>query len=482
MPYTKTTWVDANTPAIDASHLNKIEEGIRVAQLTAESATPGSTAATAVHVVTGFTFTDIQTQITAASAAGGGMVVLPEGVYTGATRIELRDNVTIRGAGQGATILRGSSGIAAGVIVAVSSDTVSDAAVEDLDGGRERVVGDQRCAAVDRFAGVVEPGDGVERDDRHLVELVRRLQGHGLPGVQLVDRGIETSSIRTLIRASNIDTALDTGITITGATDCRVESTRVATTGSTGVNKHGINIVAASDRAQVTGCRIVPSGGMGVHGDASPGLLIADNLIDVSAGTLEGVGITSTCTDSRIVGNRVLNGKDNGISVSAARCTVSHNLVDGTQFMGIQVNANDCVMNSNVIRNAGKSAGVSAWAGIDLNNVQHCIVIGNRCFDDQGTPTQKYGIGERGTSDNNTIGGNDLTGNLTAAMSLLGANTTVLANQRTLTRNQAAPYTVAKTDEAYQLRLTAAGTVTIPDAATLPNGWSVGVYQSVLGR
>jgi hypothetical protein len=83
MPYTKTTWVDANTPAIDASHLNKIEEGIRVAQLTAESATPGSTAATAVHVVTGFTFTDIQTQITAASAAGGGMVVLPEGVYTG---------------------------------------------------------------------------------------------------------------------------------------------------------------------------------------------------------------------------------------------------------------------------------------------------------------------------------------------------------------------------------------------------------------
>jgi hypothetical protein len=29
--------------------------------------------------------------------------------------------------------------------------------------------------------------------------------------------------------------------------------------------------------------------------------------------------------------------------------------------------------------------------------------------------------------------------------------------------------------------LTAAGTVTIPDAATLPNGWSVGVYQSVAG-
>jgi hypothetical protein len=481
MPYTKTTWVDASTPAIDASHLNKIEEGIRVAQLTAESATPGSTAATAVHVVTGFTFTDIQTQITAASAAGGGMVVLPEGVYTGATRIELRDNVTIRGAGQGATILRGSSGIAAGVIVAVSSDTVSDAAVEDL------------TVDANALSGI----NGVQLSTASRVSLNRVTVLNATIGIWLnlsadckvtdcrvfnsSTRGIETSSIRTLIRASNIDTALDTGITITGATDCRVESTRVATTGSTGVNKHGINIVAASDRAQITGCRIVPSGGMGVHGDASPGLLIADNLIDVSAGTLEGVGITSTCTDSRIVGNRVLNGKDNGISVSAARCTVSHNLVDGTQFMGIQVNANDCVINSNVIRNAGKSAGVSAWAGIDLNNVQHCIVIGNRCFDDQGTPTQKYGIGERGTSDNNTIGGNDLTGNLTAAMSLLGANTTVLANQRTLTRNQAAPYTVSKNDEAYQLRLTAAGTVTIPDAATLPNGWSVGVYQSVAG-
>jgi hypothetical protein len=66
-------------------------------------------------------------------------------------------------------------------------------------------------------------------------------------------------------------------------------------------------------------------------------------------------------------------------------------------------------------------------------------------------------------------------------MSLVGLNTVILANQRTLTRNQAAPYTIAKTDEAYQLRITATGTITIPDAATLPNGFSVGFYQAVTG-
>jgi parallel beta-helix repeat protein len=482
MPYTKTTWVDASTPAIDASHLNKIEEGIRVAQLTAESATPGSTAATAVHVVTGFTFADIQTQINTAAAAGGGTVALPEGVYSGNARIELKDNVVIRGAGQGATVLRGLSGVAGGVITALSADTVVDAVVQDL--------------TVD--ANVLAGVNGIQISTGSRVTVSRVTVTNGTIGIWLngsadckvIDclvsssstRGIETSSVRTLVRGCNIDTALDTGITVTGATDCRVESTRVAAVGSTGANKHGINIVAGSDRAQVAGCpRIAATGGMGVHVDASVGVEITGNVIDQSSATLEGIGLSATATDARVVGNRVINGKDNGISVSGARSIVTSNVVDGAQFMGIQVNANDCVVNSNVIRNAGKSAGVSAWAGVDLNNAQHCIVIGNRCFDDQGTPTQKYGIGERGTSDNNTIGGNDLAGNATAQTSLIGANTVLLANQRTPTRNQAAPYTVSRNDEAYQLRLTAAGTVTIPDAATLPNGFSVGFYQAVTG-
>jgi hypothetical protein len=432
--------------------------------------------------VSGTSFSDIQAQINAAAALGGGTVLLLTGLYTGNVRIELRDNVTIRGAGQGATILRALSGVAGGVITALSADTVVDAAVQDLTVDANTLAGINgiqlstatrpvisRVTTINTAIGIWLNGSA---DCKVLNFLVSNAS------VQ----GVQTSSIRTLISGGNIDTVADTGITVTGAPDCRIESTRIASVGATGATKHGINIVAGSDRTQVHGCpRIAATGGMGIHVDASSGVEISNNTIDQSSATLEGIGLSATATDARVIANRVLNGKDNGISVSGARSIVTSNEVDGAQFMGIQVNGNDCVVNSNVIRNSGKSGGASAWAGIDLNNVQRCIVIGNRCFDDQGTQTQKYGIGERGTSDNNTIGGNDLTGNLTSAMTLVGLNTVILANQRTPTRNQAAPYTVSRNDEAYQLRITATGTITIPDAATLPHGFSIGFYQAVTG-
>jgi hypothetical protein len=432
--------------------------------------------------VSGTSFSDIQAQINAAAALGGGTVLLLTGLYTGNVRIELRDNVTIRGAGQGATILRALSGVAGGVIVALSADTVVDAAVQDL------------TVDANTLAGV--------------------------NGIQL-----STATRVTISRVTTINTAI--GIWLNGSADCKVLNFlvsnasvqrnpdvkyphahqwlehrhcarhgdhghwgtrlpyrvhRIASVGATGTTKHGINIVAGSDRTQVAW--VPEDRPHGRHGRSCGRVFGCRHLREhdrPGSATLEAIGLTATATDARVTANRVLNGKDNGISVSGARTVVTSNIVDGTQFMGIQINANDCVVNSNVVRNAGKSAGVSAWAGIDLNNAQRCIVIGNRCFDDQGTQTQKYGIGERGTADNNTIGGNDLTGNLTAPMSLIGLNTVVLSNQRTLTRNQAAPYTVSKADEAYQLRLTAAGTITIPDAATLPNGFSVGFYQAVAG-
>lgn len=46
------------------------------------------------------------------------------------------------------------------------------------------------------------------------------------------------------------------------------------------------------------------------------------------------------------------------------------------------------------------------WPGIRLDDLQRAVVQGNRCADDQDTPTQKKGIVESGTSDDNLISGN----------------------------------------------------------------------------
>jgi hypothetical protein len=316
-------------------------------------------------VVLGSTFGDIQTKVDAAAAAGGGTVLIPEGVYTGSARVELRDNVVLRGSGQGATILRALSGISAGVIVALSSDTVVDAVVQDL------------TVDANSLAGI----NGIQISTASRVTVARATTVNAAIGVWLngsadckvLDcfvstsslRGIETSSIRTLIRSCNIDTALDTGITVTGAPDCRIEATRIASVGSTGASKHGINIIAGSDRTQVAGCpRIAPTGGMGIRVDASTGVDIFENTIDQAAATLEAIGLTSTATDARVTANRVLNGKDNGISVSGARSVVTSNIVDGTQFMGIQINANDCVVNSNVVRGSTSTTRSTASSSV----------------------------------------------------------------------------------------------------------------------
>lgn len=45
MPYTKTTWNSGAAPAINASNLNKIEQGIYDAQNTADSASTSATSA-----------------------------------------------------------------------------------------------------------------------------------------------------------------------------------------------------------------------------------------------------------------------------------------------------------------------------------------------------------------------------------------------------------------------------------------------------
>jgi len=64
-----------------------------------------------------------------------------------------------------------------------------------------------------------------------------------------------------------------------------------------------------------------------------------------------------------------------------------------------------------------------------LGDSTYCTVHGNQCYDDQGVKTQRYGIAENGTVDYNIITGNNLVGNQTGSLLLLGTHTKAKDNK-----------------------------------------------------
>lgn len=94
--------------------------------------------------------------------------------------------------------------------------------------------------------------------------------------------------------------------------------------------------------------------------------------------------------------------------------------------------ANNIVFNNN---QAGSTTSAYRYSGIYLRNAGNFIITGNRCYDDQGTKTQRVGIYEANGSNNNYIHGNDVTGNLVTGIVKAGANTIVRANRGYVTEN-----------------------------------------------
>lgn len=142
------------------------------------------------------------------------------------------------------------------------------------------------------------------------------------------------------------------------------------------------------------------------------------------------VAAAAASTSVRVIGARVKSGQaaTSGLELDNCPWNVEGCFVDGAPSVGIALQGNypHRVIN-NVVKNCGLS-GIVISAG-----VSHCSVIGNRCFDDQGTPTQDYGIEiTAGASDYLVITGNDLVGNVNAVGlidgSTVGANNKISGN------------------------------------------------------
>lgn len=109
-----------------------------------------------------------------------------------------------------------------------------------------------------------------------------------------------------------------------------------------------------------------------------------------------------------------------------------HNIVDSNvcsynDLCGIDANrGEEQVITGNLL--LGNSRGEpDRYPGIRLHDLTHSIVQGNRCADDQQTPTQTGGIVESGDSDYNLISGN-LCAGMRAAVVVCGRNSRAEGN------------------------------------------------------
>lgn len=204
---------------------------------------------------------------------------------------------------------------------------------------------------------------------------------------------------------------------------------------------------------------------------------IANNMV-TNCG-LDGIHVEDGSTDITITGNVVSGCGRSGIAVNsanAARLTrgivIDANVVDGcltaSGSAGIGIEGTeaqyDCVVSDNIVRACGRASATcygiylntasynhrvtnnivsnttgATTAGIRVDASTNVLLQGNRCYDDQGSPTQDHGVTIHGNQVDLHVLDNDLTGNGTAGIDLASIGMTT----RVVYRNNAGHVTEA---------------------------------------
>lgn len=202
-----------------------------------------------------------------------------------------------------------------------------------------------------------------------------------------------------------------------------------------------IPLLRSSDRSWITDNLIENSATDGVTiYDGSDNNVIARNIIRDSAGY--GVLIQGQEVDGQTVslGNQVVNNIITGHTFDGVTCLnggnqtlISGNTISDNDNKGINIYSEttvslttaaangDIVISNNVIKNNDSDEGIKVWdsgcTGCGAYNVQ---IHGNRISDDQGGPTQAYGITLQNQADYVWITDNNLRNNGTAGMLIGG--------------------------------------------------------------
>lgn len=184
-------------------------------------------------------------------------------------------------------------------------------------------------------------------------------------------------------------------------------------------------------------------------GGAEDVIIRGNQIYNIGTSAGAGIWIATTCKNVQILNNYIEGSKYKGIYVWSGqeRILISGNVVidtvgenigslspaiitgnycdePGTSGIYIQNSTADRSIVSNNICKNGNNEESGIRAGIHLANIDNCVVTNNICYDDQGSATQDYGIYTSGTSTGNIIRNNQLSGNKTGTVSLVGANYT----------------------------------------------------------
>jgi uncharacterized protein YbjQ (UPF0145 family) len=299
-------------------------------------------------------------------------------------------------------------------------------------------------------------------------------------------RGIRlVNASRAIIRGLYIYDCEDHGIHISNSgseTDNLIEGNTIVNCGLNNSSVGGSGIAGTdcvNDR--VVNNKIRGSYRAGIRYSGSGHTVVGNQIADCANG-----GILPTTGSSlwTITGNTIVDCSDAGAVdrtildgirlVGTDHMTVTGNTISGNDGCGIRVfnGCNHIVISGNICRNNGQSG---SGHGVEISNTgtvcSHVAVTGNHLYDDQGSPTQEYGLSiENGTTDV-VHSGNLYSGNATGDVNIsaTGANVTgqavkELGTWRVAGSGGAAVSHTGNTNE------TALATVTIPANAMGANG------------
>src|SRR6266566_333968 len=342
--------------------------------------------------------------------SAGGLVYLPRGTYRVTSPIAIeRPNVWVFGSGPDASVIRlGDAANADILAIRASGCTLSNLTI---DGNKAHNAS----------------GAGILVDAAAASQLLENVTVRDLRVVRTKGAGIKIRSSpsgpvnrRSLVQSCVVDDTDAEGIALRATDQSIVANCFVSRTGN-----HGI-ISKQGDENTLIGNYIFDACDAGIEvADAVDDLVIEGNTINgagVGALAVNRYGIyfggsLAASSKGSIRGNTVTRAKANGIHAAglssvarASSLVIEGNLCYGNGENGIYLKAVD---NFVVMGNACFNNDTSSTEkdGIRLEGAWDGIVMGNRCYDDQAAKMQAHGLGIVAGATNVLVAMNDLSGN-----------------------------------------------------------------------
>jgi hypothetical protein len=169
-----------------------------------------------------------------------------------------------------------------------------------------------------------------------------------------------------------------------------------------------------------------------ISGYSLKNIKVDNNEIELSGTTPYGIRIPDTSTDLEITHNSI-SGHDIGIYIYASDPNTETHTKALIQGNDTSAGTNDGIvlayMNYSLITDNVSMNAAANRSGITMADCNYCVVMNNNCSDNQGTPTQKFGIEEQGTSDNNIFINNYCENNTSYRYVITGTSSIVKTEQ-----------------------------------------------------